>query len=846
MLRGMNVKTRFVLSLITLSALLGGCSKAPPAVNVPVADRARALVIRDSGDLIGGPKASGRVGDLLIANTKVRFIIAAAGRSRAWFPTGGVLLDADVARPAGQPGDDRLQEMVTRVGNLRMLYADTVEVASDGSDGGDAVVRVTGHDASVPILQSVLPMPANNVAAVTEYRLAPYAQSLVITTTVTDQSGAAQTIPVGDVFVLADFVTLFAPGYGTDKGALMNSSGLRYFAAFGGSVSYGFVAPGRKLGPIFPQAEIFALGTDRLALDAKGSATFSRAFAVGSGDVASLLPEIVRREGGDPSALVNVSGTVSEQTTMAKIGGAQVGFGDANGPYLIAVTDGSGHYQAALERGSYSTAAIAAERTGQTQTVDVSTGMAVNSDLKLTDTGSFTVDIKDAQGGSSPARLQLYAKDGTSFGYYLSPDGKGSGLLPPGDYRAIVSRGFEWEDAVVNFSVAAGKASPIAATIARVVDSTGWVAIDSHTHTAVSVDSQLDPHVRVAHALADGVELVITTDHDVAFDLAPTVTEMGLTGGFATAVGCEVSPVPGHINGYPVVDGPAADTDGYWGVKWWSETAQHEFIVDLWPTDIFAGLRSKMSAEVVQLNHPRSGQGVLNWVGYDAARGMKSVDPKQLDLNWDVIEVCNSGCDPAPDSEDGKSLSDYFSFLNQGFRKGAVGVSDEHGSGGWLGRARTMVEVHDDDPKTLDPKEVWMSLKSGRAVVLAGAFATLTVKDDSGTAQGVGTLAKATKGPLALHVKVQAPSWIPTDRIRVIENGADVKAVPIPAAMGAPSVVRFDGDIAIDPPATDAWLLVIVEGDTAMAPVLGAHPRTITNPVFIDRNGNGTFEAPGL
>ncbi len=831
------------LSLLALTSLAASCS-GPPAT--PPGEQARAIQIGDAKDLIGGPKASGRVGDFLLANGKVRFVIAAAGRSRAWFPTGGVLLDADRVRAAGEPDDDRLQEMVTRVGDLRILYADKVEVAADGSDGGNAVVRVTGHDIAVPILQAVRPQPPSNVTAVTEYRLAPDAESLEAVTTVTDQGGADQSLQVGDVFVMADFLTLYAPGYGADKGALMSSRALRYFAGFGGAVSYAYQVPGKTLTPIFPQNEIFALGTLPLHLPAHGTASFSRTFAVGTGDVASLLPEIVRREGGDQKQLVTVAGTVSETGTKRPIAGAQVAFSDGKGPYAIAVTDAMGHYTAPLEAGSYGAVPTAGPVTGASATIVATAGAAPPAgDLQVTATGQVALDLKDAAGGPTPARVQLFTKDGASFDPIFSVDGKGGATLPPGDYRAVVSRGFEWEAATVPFTVTAGQTATVAATIGRVVDTSGFIAIDSHTHTAISVDSQLDPRVRVAQALADGVELVITTDHDVVFDLAPTVGDMGLSGTFATAVGCEVSPVLGHINGYPAMMSAASDTDGYWAVKWWSEQPSHEFIQDLWPADIFAAVRDKLGADVVQINHPRSSQGVLNWVGYDPNKGLASVDKTQFDTNWDVIEICNAGCDRAPTSADGQALRDYYSFLNQGLRKGAVGVSDEHGTN-FLGSARTMVEVHDDDPKTLDPNEVWMSLKSGRGVVMAGAFATATVKDDAGALVGMGQLAKATGKQVTLHVKVQAPSWIATDRITVVVDGAEVTGVPIAKPAGAPPAVRFDDDITFDAPAADAWVMVIVDGDAPMAPVLGAMPRTITNPIYLDRNGDGAFQAPGL
>jgi hypothetical protein len=834
--------------LASFTLLLLACGSSGP--NVPAADRARARQITTDADLIGGPKATGRVGDYLLANSKVRFVIADAGRTRAWFPVGGCLIDADRVRAAGA-GDDRLQEVVTRLGTFRILYAEKVEVARDGSDGGDAVVRVTGYDIATPILQSTAPLPASDVTAVTEYRLAPYAESLEIVTTLTDASGSPPaSISVGDLFVLGDYITMFAPPFGTDRHNLAMASGLRYVAAFGGTVSYAYLAPERKLGLLMPQDEIFGIATESVQLAPHGSATFRRFFVVGEGDTAGLLPEIVRREGGDPHALVNVSGTVTEQHTGAAVPGGQVAFADPNGAYAIAVSGADGGYRAPLEPASYVATVAAPEREGLSQAgmnIAAIKAELTGQDMQVTDTGTFTVAIDDAAGGPCPARLELLDESGASVGRYLSGDGRGGGELPPGNYHAVVSRGYEWDAADVPFTITAGQETLIAATLTRVVDTAGFVAIDSHTHTAWSVDSQLDPRERVAQALADGVELVVSTDHDILFDLAPTAEQLGLSGGFATALGCEVSPEKGHINGYPLTNGPAADTDGYWPVKWWREDARHEYQELLWPADIFAALRSKLDANIVQINHPRSTTiGVFYWVGYDPAQGMAAMDPSHFDMNWDVVEVCNAGCDAAPDSADSLTLRDYYSFLNQGYQRGAVGVSDAHGSGVWLGRARTMVAVNDDDPAHLQLEEVWDSLKAGRAVVLDGAFVTASVRDDAGALVGMGGLAKATGAQVAVHVTVQAPPWIPTDWIRVVANGAEVATVAIPAGGSPAPALRFDADVPVTGAAKDTWIVVIVDGDTPMAPVLGNKPRSITNAIFVDRDGNGTFDAPGL
>src|SRR5207237_10660988 len=102
-----------------------------------------------------------------------------------------------------------------------------------------------------------------------------------------------------------------------------------------------------------------------------------------------------------------------------------------------------------------------------------------------------------------------------------------------------------------------------------------------------------------------------------------------------------------------------------------------------------------------------------------------------------------------------------------------------------------------------------------------------TTPDYGVAAEEMCCLSRATGASFQLHVKLQAPSWISTDRVRVVRNGIEVATVPIPAAMPA-RVTRFDADIPLDGTVGDAWYVVIVDGDAPMLPVLTAQPRRIT------------------
>src|SRR5581483_3629244 len=63
---------------------------------------ASAKVITDSAQLIGGEGATGRLGDFLLQNDKIRVIVEQPGRSIGPILSGGHIVDADIQRPAGE------------------------------------------------------------------------------------------------------------------------------------------------------------------------------------------------------------------------------------------------------------------------------------------------------------------------------------------------------------------------------------------------------------------------------------------------------------------------------------------------------------------------------------------------------------------------------------------------------------------------------------------------------------------------------------------------------------------------------------------------------------------------
>ena len=106
---------------------------------------ARVVQVASDADLIGGPNAAGRVGDWLLANDKVKVIIQGFDRHIGPQPCGGTILDADLVRPG--PGQDQFGETGLLYNLGRTLEPTRFDVISDGSQGGPAILAVTGPDA---------------------------------------------------------------------------------------------------------------------------------------------------------------------------------------------------------------------------------------------------------------------------------------------------------------------------------------------------------------------------------------------------------------------------------------------------------------------------------------------------------------------------------------------------------------------------------------------------------------------------------------------------------------------------------------------------------------------------
>ena len=308
--------------------------------------------------------------------------------------------------------------------------------------------------------------------------------------------------------------------------------------------------------------------------------------------------------------------------------------------------------------------------------------------LHIAPNGALGLTSVDGAGATIPVRLQLRA-EGSSTMDLFPVNGSGELSLPPGNYELSITHGYAYEVYEGTISIAANATTPLHVTLPKLVDTSGWLAFDSHVHAAHSIDSRLPIDTRVLSVAADGIEVFAASDHEFIGDYKPTLAAAGLSGELAVVMSEEVTATnPEHTNMYPVLP----DSTHLRGapIPWFGLDLDH----------IFALERAR-GAGITQLNHPRMGCSWMCLIKWNRLTGLPGVtDPTQVGMlpgsnlwswDFDAFEYINGvksvTLDPHHPDATG-ILDDWLNFANLGHPKTAVGVSDVHGTDE-VGNART-------------------------------------------------------------------------------------------------------------------------------------------------------------
>jgi hypothetical protein len=316
----MHTLSRPEFSVLTVASLLL-IAFAHPAT----AGWVSAYWVTSPDSLLSGQHAAGRVSDLMMVNDRIAVVISALDHIEQHALSGGNVIDA--ARRTG--GVDALRELYTYFDDEwpRQAVYRSMTLVNDGTDGGPAVVRVTGTDSSDPSL-----------GVVTEYSLMPGADHMVISTRIFNGGGTTYgNLELGDAITWAG-CRKYAPGYGF---SVSGTTSEPWLAATSGMVSYGYMSPD-TLSLWGPHGRDWSDVNVRVtALSPGDSATYRRCFIVGEEDIASVATSIHKITAAPVGSLFCSVGDLRDGHSLPA---ARIDVYDKlDTPYLQMQTDQEGH-----------------------------------------------------------------------------------------------------------------------------------------------------------------------------------------------------------------------------------------------------------------------------------------------------------------------------------------------------------------------------------------------------------------------------------------------------------------------------------------------------------------------
>jgi len=880
-------------------ALAAGCPSEPPATDdddatdapltgdglfaagCPEDGASFARLLTSPDEAPWGETAIAAPGDVVLGNDAAAWVIAAPGDNpRTWYHYGGVPIDAVPVDGCAQAGPDRFGVVGWVIGqldlldfpqsSLRMFRGESIEIVSDGSDGGPAVVDVHGVDDRFWLVEYELikeaylegsPKPLTEpygMGVTLRYTLNPDDPVLDVQIRLTGETVDDRFIAGGLLFP-ADRTLEHSWSNGSiGAGGVSLSTQIPWFTAGSREGSFAIGASeGTGARATFSGVTGF-LDLEGILepLDVSpGSTAVARyALSVGAGGTGSATAPLMDHLVGDfpdgASSAVPVFGVVRDPDGVPVPDGyvwveARRDDGDWQLLDTFAVDEG-GAFEGLLAPVGPGEWRIWATADGRdpSDRIEVSEAPLGEVDLVLGRWGSLVVDARGniAPGfdGTMPVRVELERDDGAVFVRWAHPDLRPL-PVPPGSYTMWISRGYEymiWENTVV---VPEDGQTSTPASMPRMVDTYGWASIDSHVHSEPSPDSRVLPEHRMLTGAASGLDVIVTTDHEAIVDLSPAVDAAGLSDFVQTALGQEVTaPLPEHTNAWPFPARPEAPRGD--PVPWYGHTLE-----GIWEVERERG------AQVVQLNHARvNGQcGFLCVVDWNRLTGEPTeTDPTLLGLaadealwSWDLdsMEVMNGLRVPFMDPNNPRTtgaFEDWLAMHNLGHQVTGVAVTDAHGDGP-PGQPRTWLATYDDRPGAVPEEQLVAAAQQGRAQFSAGAFARVYIDG-----AGPGELASPS-GDVTLDVRIEALPEIDVRWITVLANCDEVAEV---ATTFSDAVGKFDGTIPLTL-AADAHVVVLAFGTDPMPRGLKNYspqvPRVVTNPIFVDVDGNGVFDAPG-
>ncbi len=832
-------------------------STLPPLdLSTPLAaGEARAGVIDKSSDLLTGPKADGRIGDVKMYNAKAAFIIEGVRRVDGYRYYGGNAVDMSALNADGSQSTQDVFGELAHSWNLMAFEAQSVEVVDDGRVSGTAHVRISGQASNLAFADSFIRSFLNpdplTVDISYDYFLGPDEPYLRHDVTIINVgTEPAEISPPVLLSNQGDGLFHFRrrDGFSTSGGPV------DYIAMTGARSAVGLMTSDTTLEFAFDYSNVLICLEQDFSVPIGESHTRSYYFAVSDAGQ-NGLDAIAADLGMTTAKDATIEGTVSLPAT-ASPAEAIVAVWDGGEPMTMRPLNSDGTYALGVGEGDYRVE-VYVPKHGSPTPVEVSalSGQSVTADFVVEAAATITASVVDSSGDPVDARVMFVVdpadsataspyppesfdvrgdgswswSDGgygrvSAVGYAIG--GETTQIVPAGTYTLQATRGFNYTIDSAQVSVAAGDTGSVTLTIDKVVDSTGWVSGDFHIHALRSPDSNVPWDVRVLQAVTVEMEAPPLTEHVTLASLGPAIEELDVGARIIEVPGQEVTTFEfGHFNSFPLEYRDDEPNNGA------------VFPYDKTPAALFEAIRSQGKWEpFVQVNHPRGTAigGYFDYIGFDNTTGQSQRTGDSYSTNFDGVEVFNGSCGV------GEEFDDWVAMTNMGWRKALSSGSDSHKERGIVGTPRQVVNIAQAEVRA-DLGAYAEAIRRRRSFVTCGPFVRFETVDLTASLGDMATVDSG--GEVAFRVQVSAPSWQALTEARILRNGEVIDVLPITEVA---SGVRLDATVT-DTPEADAWYMVWVTGTGDVLPVYNSGaPAAFTNPIEVDADGDEQWTAPGL
>ncbi|MEI8381255.1 MAG: CehA/McbA family metallohydrolase [Planctomycetota bacterium] len=534
----------------------------------------------------------------------------------------------------------------------------------------------------------------------------------------------------------------------------------------------------------------------------------------------------------------------------------------------IARLDAAGKLKTQLPVGLYSARLYFVGNAGGTYPIEIKPG-ANDFDFDLNvPRGRVVGAVTDTAGGNIPCKVELkpldekmrldFGPDSADYAVrnlVYTPNGKFEQTVPAGKYAVTVSHGPEFDTIESELDVKPGNTATFSGKLVRSVDTAGWVSSDFHSHSTPSGDNTSSQLGRVLNLVCEHVEFAPCTEHNRVSTYQPHIKTLGIEAFFSTVSGIELtgSPLPlNHQNAFPMKYTPRVQDGG--GPTAGPDLESQIERLALW---------DQRSEKLVQVNHPDMG-----WMFYDKnGDGMPDAGFERAFPFMDVVEIhpIDHVLELGPTANRGtakfhNTIFNWLQLLNQGFRIYGVVNTDAHYNFHGSGFLRNWIQSSTDDPAKINHMEMVHAAEQGRVVMSNGPYLDVTASEVGKSEKVVsGQDLKAPSGKVTLRVRVQCPNWLDVNRVFVLVNG---RIHPLHnysrqnhADAFRSGIVKFERTLELELKG-DAHIVVAtghVGGKlgAVYGPTYGtAQPAALTNPIFVDVDGNGfqpnkdTLDAP--